>query len=126
MARHGQGELAPLSGLGVIAKMNIAHRAEDKPNWDPLWFLDGHLMRKELDRVMVEFVMDGDDPDGQPVERSHREFQSMVERFANENGSRFWGRRYREHLGSGGPIWPDNARRLVDVSKSWGCTDAEE
>lgn len=100
----------------MTPKINIAHRAEDKPNWDPLWFLDGHPKRKELDRVMEEFVMDGDDPDGRLVERSHREFQSMVERFAIENGPRFWGRRNRAHLGSGAPIWPDKARRLVAVS----------
>lgn len=83
----------------------------DVPDWDPLWFLDGHSMRKELDRVMEEFVMDGINPDNQLVERSYRDFQSMIERFGDENGERFWGRNNREHLGSGAPVWPDKSRR---------------
>ena len=103
------------------------HIAIAAANWDPLWFLDGHPLRKELDKVMEECVMDRNNPVGQLVELSHRDFQSMVEWFCIDNGSRFWGRHEREHLGAGAPVWPDNARRSrLLYSRSKPCTDAED
>ena len=55
--------------------------------------------------------MDGSIVDGQLVERSYPEIQSMIERFGNEHGERFWGKNNREHLGSGAPVWTENTRR---------------
>ncbi len=68
-------------------------------------------MRKELDKVMEEFVMKDSIVNGHLVERPYCDFQSMIDKFGNEHGERFWGKTNREHLGSGAPVWTENTRR---------------